>query len=470
MQRSIPAVAAYGLALVVALALACDLLWMPIQVADSLGEMLDARRSPSAWASFTGNFGTEAYLRPFRIAQIKALFDLAQGSQYWLVYRGFHAALAVAALLLFTRALRVTAAADVAAAAFALAVLTGLHTFQGTVREAFPINHFLEVAVFCLLTLNLARSRGGAWVDAAALLSLLAAALTIESGVLVWVVAASAWAVGWRGISRRGLAMMTILLAAYLFLRFGYLSTGVPALSERSSGYLLRLLDPPELQARFGSQPLWFYTYNVAASAASVLFSEPRAGVFEAVRGWLEARPLPRSIIPVSTSIVTTGMIAWALLGRPVSWRVLDDTKRLILVGVAVLGANAVLSFAYTKDEIVSTAGVFYALAAFAAVRAMLSAPRTGGAVQVLLALVLCALSAGWAVRSVGLHYVLRSQALKHQIDWVTLPYDWRRNQEWPSDPADERLILQLRSEAVRVALPNTRAERPEWPAHVWTE
>ena len=140
-----PRGATYALAALFALALACDLLWMPIQVSDSLGEILEARQSPSVWASFTDTLGSEAYLRPLRIAQIKALFDLAEGRHYWAVYRGFHALLIVAAILLFTRALRVRTAMDFAAAAVALVVLIGLHTFRGTVQEAFPINHFLEI-------------------------------------------------------------------------------------------------------------------------------------------------------------------------------------------------------------------------------------------------------------------------------------------------------------------------------------
>ena len=98
----------YVLASLFTLAIAADLLWMPIQVSDSLGEIMDAARSPSIWASFTGSFGTEEYLRPMRIAQIKALFDIAPAEHYWVAYRGFHVVLLVAAVMLFTRALRVS--------------------------------------------------------------------------------------------------------------------------------------------------------------------------------------------------------------------------------------------------------------------------------------------------------------------------------------------------------------------------
>ena len=350
-------------------------------------------------------------------------------------------------------------------------MLTGLHTFRGTIQEAFPINHFLEILVFCLITLNLAQSRGGIWIDAAAALIFALAALTLESGLLVWVVAAAAWAAGWRGISARGLALMTACLLGYLYVRFGYLSSGVPALAERSSGYLLSMLDPPELQRRFGAQPLVLYGYNVAASAMSVLFSEPQAGVFVAVRAWLDDRVIPRVALPVATSLVTTAMIFWAGARRATRRHPFDDTARVIVVFAAVLAANAALSFAYTKDDIMSTAGAFYALAAFGAARdGLLAVAGAGRRAAAAVALLLVLLATGWSVRSAGVHYVLRSQAIKHQVDWAELPGRWRRNGQWPSDEAQQRLILRLRQDALNVELPNTRVERPGWPARFWTD
>jgi hypothetical protein len=463
---------AYALASLFALAIAGDLLWMPIQVGDSLGEILDASRSPSIWASFTGSLGTSEYLRPLRIAQIKALFDIAPAGHYWVAYRGFHVLLLAAGVMLFTRALRVSTNTDFAAAAFSLVVLTGLHTFRGTVQEAFPINHFLEMAVACLLTLNLAQSRGGLGVDLAAALTFAVAALTLESGLLVWVVAVAAWSVGWRGISTRGLMVMTVLLGAYFCARFVYLSTGVPALTQRSTGFLFAFLDPAEVERRFGANPLWFHAYNVAASVSSVLFSEPQNGVFVGTRDWLAgAGRLPRVFVPVATSIATTALVVWAavrVLSRSRQW---DDTGRLLAVFAAVLLANAAMSYVYTKDEIMSAAGAFYALAVFAAVRevmplALRLRPAAGIAVAVLLSLV----AAGWSLRSANLHYVLRSQATRHQADWVWLPGLWQRTGQWPEGPSQQRLILRLRTDAIGLTVPNTRAEGPRWVDRYWVE
>lgn len=444
---------------------------MPVQVYDALNEILDAQASPSAWASFDNGLWQTNYLRPMRLAQIKVFFDLAGGEHYWLVYRGFHALLIVTALLLFTAAQRVSTRTDLAASAFALVVLFGLRSFRGTVQEAFPINHFLEMVVFCLLTLNLARSRGGWWADVGALLTFVVAALTLESGLLVWVVAVTAWAVGWRGISTRGVAAMTALVAGYVYLRFLFVSAGLPDLSERSSGFLLAVLDPPELQQRFGDRVMWFYAYNVVASAFSVLFSEPSGGVFLTAVQWLEGDLRPRVVIPLITSAATTILLAWAAarrLRRP--WQ-LDETGRFLVVLVMVLAANSAVSYAYTKDEIMGVAGAFYALAAFAGMREALSRldslPRVA---TVVLLLAAAALSVGWTVRAAGTHYLLRTQAFRHQNDWAHLPGRLSREGQWPADPAARTLIGQLYSAAIRMEVPNTRVGEARWIDRIWED
>ncbi len=471
-----PRLAIFILAAFLSAAIASDLLWMPIQVSDSLGEMVDALESPSAWSSFMGSVGNDAYLRPLRIAQIKMLFDLSGGDHYWLVFRGFHALLLIVGVMLFVRALQVRSTIDAGAAAFALAVLVGLHTFRGTVQEAFPINHFLEMVVCCLAALNLAQARPRWWIDVIASLLFVCAALTLESGLLVWVVAAAAWIAGWRGISWRGVTTMTVLLVVYAYYRFVSAHTGLPTLAERSSGYLLSVLDPAELQRRFGASPLWFYGYNVVASALSVLFAEPQAGVFVGVRAWLDDRMLPRVTIPLATSLVTTVLIAWAawrqIRGRRIDAnRAFGDNGRMMVIFGAVLAGNAVLSFAYTKDEIMSIAGAFYALAAYGAMRELLQAMTHQALIRVAAAtVVIGALAVGWSVRSLGVHYLLRAQAVRHQADWAELPGRWKRQGEWPGDPAEQRLILRLRADAIGVAYPNMRLGGPDWAGRLWSD
>jgi hypothetical protein len=429
-----------------AAALAFDLLRMPVQVYDAVSEILDAQRVPSAWEAFRGSMTTSAYLRPLRIAQIKLLFDLS-GGNYWLAYRGFHAFLLVAALFLFVRLLRVRTATDLCAAAFALVVFTGIHTFRGTVQEAFPINHFLEIVVCCLLALNLSYSRGGWLVDTAAVVTFAAAALTLESGILVWVVAVAAWLAGRPGISTRGVVAMTGALAGYVALR-ATLDTGVPTLIERSSGYGFQVLDPSELIARFGANPITFYAYNVVTSALTVLFSEPQNGVFLAVRTWLTGSMRLHTMVALASSLCTTALIATA------AWIMVRDPGRrqhapLLFVFAAVLAGNSVLSFAYTKTEIMSVAGAFYALAAYAAVQLIMSRRQGSRALAIVATIALLASSITWSVRSFGVHHLLRQQAFKHRNDWAHLPRLWHAEGRWPEDPQQRDLLRRLRSSAL---------------------
>jgi hypothetical protein len=459
---------AYLAAAILALAIGDDLLRMPIQVSDALEEILDAYQSPSAAASFWTATFNAAYLRPFRIAQIKLLFDLADG-HYWAAYRGFHAALLLLCVWLFTRAMRVKARTDLIAALFGLAALVGMHTFRSTIQEAFPINHFLEIAVAALATVNLAQARPRWWVDATALLLFAAAALTLESGVLVWVVAVAAWLAGWRGISRRGVLLMTGLLGAYFFLRFVSLSVGLPALVERNSGYGLEMLEPSQLEARFaGSRIWWFRTYNVLTSGLSVLLAEPQSGVFVATAAWIEGHAPERHLVAVITSFVTSALLA----GVAVAWRrrrePMDDGTRLVCVFAAVLAASAAISFSYTKDDIMSTAGMFYALAAYAAVASLLprlARMRRASAVAVVTLLVVAA--TGWTIRSAGIHYTAQSYAFRTRNDWAYQPVRWQRQGRWPSRADERQLVGRLRDEALSMKVANPLLW-PPWMEDWW--
>lgn len=472
MPRSSPRGAAYLVTGIIALSFSHDLMRMPIQFSDSLVELLAVQQSPSMYATFVSTTQRAAYLRPLRLVQIKGLFDLADG-HYRVVYRGFHALLLVVALFLFIRALRVQTWTDFAAAMFALTVFTGLHTFRGTVREAFPINHFLEIVAFCLIALNLAQSREGWWVDVAAALTFVVASLTLESGLLVWFVVVVAWACGMRGVSRRGVIAMTALLGAYFCARFWYLSIGTPGLDERSSGFLLRMLEPDEIEQRFGSAPSWFYAYNVATSMLSVLFSDPDGGIFETGRAWLQGDVPPRLYVAVVSSVMTTGLIARVVAARlrcrPRQIR--DDRDRFLILFVAVLIANSALSYAYTKHEIITVAGAFYAFAAFVAGRQSLEylrEPARGGA-RIAVVLVIAAIATAWSFRSAGVHHMLQVQGFTVRNDWARLQLDRLGDLGYPSDARAWALTAQLRRDALDMRVTNPYL-LPRWADRWWGE
>jgi hypothetical protein len=472
-ERLHPRFAAYLLATLMSLWFAYDLMRKPIQVSDSFMELLDVQQSPSLAGTFAAHSPRGPFLRPMRQVQIKLLFDAARG-RYQLAFRGFHAFLVAAALLLFVRALRVSTWADFAAAAFAVTVLTGIHTFRGTVREAFPINHFLEIVVFCLLALNLAQSKGGMWVDLAAAATLFVASFTLESGPLVWVIVAAAWIAGLRGISTRGVVLMTIVLGGYLWFRFVYLSIGSPGLEGRDSGFGVRMLDAAEIQQRFGANPIWFYSYNVVTQVLSVLFSDPDRGVFNSVRTWMEGEVTPRVYIAVVPSLLTTGAIAWMAIER-IRGRARDlpaASQQLILIFGAVLVANAVISYPYAKHEIISVAGAFYAFAAFAAARFAIEraqSPALSSVRRFAICGLLAAMAALWAFRSAGVHYMIQTQAFRERVEWARLDPSRLAERTYRSDAQAQALATQLRGDALNLRLPNP-SRIPSWADRWWGE
>ncbi len=464
-------VLAIAAAIVLALGIGHDLLHMPLQIGDSLPPLLDAVRGSSPWSEFQAHLREDGYFRPMRFAIIKSVSDLANG-HYFVAYRLFHALLVLAFLVLFVRALDVRDRLTLAVVPLALTVFVGIHTFLGTVKEIYPTNHFLQIAVLALLALNLAQSRGGLLVDLLLMVTFTIAALTLESGLLVWVVIIAAWMSGMPGASRRSVVAVTALLGGYALLRFGIFGTGLPTVEERSTGFLLEALDPPQIRERFGDNLLPLYAYNVASSISSVLLSEPRSGVWVFVRAIRGDQLAPRHFIQIGASLFATGLLLAYAVARLRSGvrRPATLADRHLVIFVLVLAANAAMSYVYTKDEIMSTAGAFYALpVAGAAVYFLRRWPDRARAWPVTAVVcVLClAGSAAWATRAAGVHHVLRSQAFVQRNDWARLDREWNRDGNWERYRDQEALIRELRREAIATRVVNPRFE-PRWMERVF--
>jgi hypothetical protein len=173
----------------------------------------------------------------------------------------------------------------------------------------------------------------------------------------------------------------------------------------------------------------------------------------------------------VVSSVGCTALIAWAAIchwrGRFPAGRERD--RELFVVFGAMLAANAALSFAYTKDEILSPAGACYAAAAFAAARWAIDGWRPRGRVaSAAVCLALFGLTSLWAFRSAGLHHTLRVQAFKHRNDWARLTVI-----DAPEGPAENEreaaLLRQLRRDALDMAVP-TPDLLGRWPNRWWGE
>jgi len=456
--------AAHAYAVVVALGIGYFVAGSPLQASEALRNMMAVQRT-GLYELLVSQFTQGGFLRPLLLAQIDVPFELAQG-RYFEVFKAIHVAQVVLAAMLFVNLRPVRNAVEMLSVPFGLALLFGSHTFAGTVTEAFPINTFLTIVLCCLAAANLAQGLPSRWKDAAAVTLFVVAALTVETGLLVWVCLAAAWIAGFRGVSGRALLVTTAALAAYMVLRFGPLHVGAPALVERSSGFGFRVLDPPELIARFGDNPLLFYAYNVAAQVLTVLFAEPKAGVWVLARGLSTGDWLLRDLLGVAATTGATVLIGWYAASRVPVWRrgEVAEGDRWLFVAAAMLAGNAVVSYPYTKSVIVSPAGAFHALAAVIAFGTALE--RLGRArlrpALALAVVLLAALSAAWTVRLVGLHYRLREKAFLTRNDWMFVTagrppaeVDVRRY------PAAGRLIGQLREEAVSIRVPNPVFDPP---------
>jgi len=437
---------------------------IPVQVTDSLVPMLQVlAKGP---VEILGQTVEDGFLRPAWWLQVGALLSLA-GEHYFLVFKGFHVLLVVLLLALVTGVARVRTATDLVAFGFALTVLTGMHTFLGSVWEAYPINHYLEVSVLTLAALALARSRAGWWADVAATAVFVVGVLTLESGVLVWVVTVAARLVGWRGVSWRGVAAMSVLLGLYFYVRLDYLQVGMPTLAERSTGFGFDRLDPDEVIARFGDNPMGFYLYNVASAAIGVLLSEPRSATWAMTARLLSNGPVPVVVVSFVSALSASGLIVWFAATRVRDWIALrfDDDDRLVLVFGAVLMANAAVSYVYVKDEVMGTAGVFYALAVFATARHALrrfgGMPRSRIATASVTLLLLLA-GSSWAVRAVGLHYNMFYMGFTVRNDWAGVD-EWMDDQgERPSTVGGRRLVALLQHDAIEQPVLN-QYFMPRW-------
>jgi hypothetical protein len=466
-----PSLAAWALTILFAVAVSASVYRIPIQVSDSV-EILEAvEKTPSPGAAFAqGLHASRTMLRPMRQFGTKLLLDAAHasGDRYNAVFRGFHAFGAALLVGLFTFVARPREWPDVAALVFALAVLTGLHTFGGMMREAYPINHFLLIAIYSLTVFALAQSRGGLAADIAACVCFAMAALTLESGLVVLVIALAAYVAGLRGISRGAIAAMMVLVTGYVALRIGALHMIGNAVGERQTGFGTQMLSTSDLRDRFGATPWLIYAYTIACSVLTVPFSQPVAGQWTAFGAWHAGGFQLFYLNDICTSLAATALAAWYMWTRPAPARRRRWRDPIPLTALAVLAGSAVLSYAYAKNEIMSTAGVFYALVVFlaAAEAARTLSTQTVASLRVPVLIAVLCVSSAWAFRALGLQYRLQRGAFEARSEWVLRMPPFH---EPPVPEREARLTPRLRDEALHRGRTNPYLLWPRLP-RFWGE
>lgn len=430
---------AHGYGLLVVAVLGYFLVGLTIQVSDSFGNLL-AIQEPTFGQVLRDQLWQRSYLRPLLWGQIKAVYELS-GGDYFLWFRGIHVLQIAALVALCVHVMRPRTALDAALVPLALAVIVGAHTFVPMVREAFPINSFLTIAITCVGAVALAGRTQPRWYgDVCAVALLIGSVLTVESGVLVWVVAVAAYVSGMRGVSRAAVLTMTLCVVVYMLIRVMVLDVGSPSLTERASGFGFSILEPSDLARRFEGRAWIFYVYNVVSSIATVLFAEPKGGVWRFVWELTTGTVHPWTIVSVMSSTAATilvGWFVWSRLDAIRAWR-LEAHDRIVLIFAVVLFVNAFVSYPYTKNVIMGPAGVFLGLAVYAAARAWLQvAPRRRVALTVVLFTVL---TCGWAFRVAGNHYNLRRTAAEKRAEWVSVDR-WLERQQIALRTNDARAL-----------------------------
>ena len=441
----------YAYATLVVVGVSYLLLDIPIQVSDSYGNLL-AASGRTLGALVYDQFHARGFLRPFLWAHIRIVYDLS-GGDYYTWFRGWHVGQVAVLTILFLRLVKPRTATAFAGVAIGLAALIGIHTFEGTILEAFPINAYMTILICCYLAADLALGRPAWWRDVAAAVLFAFAALSVESGLLIAVVLVAAYLAGARGVSRWGIAAVVLLVAGYLALRFAVLDVGTPSLSERSSGFGFSVLEPDDLERRFGQHPSVFYLYNVGTSILSVLLSEPRAGVWGTTYNFLyrEELSIP-PVINLTASVLGTLVLIWYAWRRRADWFARRFTRddQLVAIFVAVMLANAAVSYTYTKDVILSPAGIFYAAALAVAVKTLIETGAVTASYSriAVLTMVLVVLSGAWAARAIGIHIALRATGAVVRNEWVYID-DWVARQGIVPDAAGLALKRQLQADAI---------------------
>jgi hypothetical protein len=456
--------AAYCLALLLATALCYFLVHVPLQISDDVTNLIGAEAN-SVGEIIAGELSPGAtYFRPMLTLAVNGAFEAGRAiNSYFLAAKTIQIAQVVVLLLLVVRLLRVETARDFAAASVALLAVVGMHTFFFTVHELYPVNTYMTILVCCAVMLVLCDGKGSLWRDLAAAGVFAFAIFTIETGVLLWVIAIAGFATGFRGVSLRGVGGMTAVLVLFVVVKFALLSGEMPALDERSASFGFRSYGQQELVATFSDRRPLFYGANVVSSIVTVFAAEPRAGLWRFARAIVRGETVPAAmLLNVITSLASSLLLFWFVRARWTAWRRLafERDDRIVLVFFAVVIANGCVSFPYTKDAIVSPAGLLFALALYPALRAALQrlddeAPRRRAGVA--LACLLGLLSLGWTLRAAAVPAGLLYVANGYQLEWVHVDA-WLVDQGLPPYSSGQRqVIARVGQEALAIDVPNWR-------------
>jgi hypothetical protein len=406
-----------GASLPVVLALCLTLWHTPFPLTEAVAIFEDvAAREPSRFL-----VPENSYYRPAFYLTISAIWRGTESLETRLaLVRSVHLVAILALVLLFIRHLRPRSMLDAAVAAGAVAVLLGSPGFQDNLE--LPLSYTIVGMPLALLVFMLFEREARPWHTPAIVLATLVAIGFKEQGLVIVPVVVVAWLTGAPGVRRSAAAAVTGLAGAYVALRLA--SSGSWPLFEQAIGLGFSQMEPAEAVVRFGAFPYPIYAYNSVATILNVLLSEPTRGTFRIVAAGVERRLDWWPVVQFGSSAALTALIAWWGIGalRGVARQGWSSDARVFVILLVALLACGALSFNYSRDRLGGMAVVFYATAAFHALRAAAeraaAVPRARG---IALALMLMVLAAAWHSRTFTTLEYARYTAEVNQRQWLTM-------------------------------------------------
>jgi hypothetical protein len=399
------------------LALLCLTLWQtPYPLSEGVALLEDVARNPAV--KFLSP--DTSYYRPLFHITLSTIWNNAgslEAAIGWIKLLQIVPVLLLATLFLVMA--RPRSAVDAGASLVALAVLTGSPSFRDNLE--IPLSYTTmgmpaALAVWLLLERPWRRWHG------VAILALTALAVGFkEQGLVIVPVVAVAWWAGAPGV-RRGTALVLMASAAvYVGVRLS--ASGAWPLFQQDIGYGFARLSTEAAEQRFGAFPLWIFAYNALSTIANVLFAEPTAGVFRITDAIAQGRWSAQDVATLTSSMAMTGLIVWWASGavRRALTSGWSPDARLVAVTVVALAACGALSFNYSRDRLGGMAIVFYAVAAWCALRA--AALRAVAASRILFPISIAGLlllAGAWQVRQLETLEIARDTASKNVREWLT--------------------------------------------------
>ncbi|HEY6510206.1 MAG TPA: hypothetical protein VIY56_19420 [Vicinamibacterales bacterium] len=433
----------------------CAAMWnSPYPISETVGILEDAGSSPNSFFDPR----VRSWYRPlFHLTFYTFWRGTGSLDSAMVLFKVLEVTSVAALVVLFIWQLRPRTPFEGAAATFAVAVLVGTPGFRDNLE--LPLLMTLVGMPLILIAWMLLEHDHRAW-HAPAIVGLLLLAVGFkEQGLVIAPLVVVAWWAGAPGARRSTAVTVAVVTVLYLAMRFGI--KGSWKSFEQGVALGFDVISSSDAIDRFGSFPWPMYAYNAVATVANILLSEPSAGRFRITFDLIQGQLEPWEVNHVVSSAALTALVAWWGLrvwkreaGGPWSLEL-----RVFAATIVTLAASGALGFNYARDRLGGMAVVFYAMAAYFAMRAAgrraVLAP-SGRMVATCGALVL--LAGAWQVRAIGTLEDVRVRSENTQREWLT---DLQRRRV---ERADRPTYLRILNDMVDQGLDPSLAQRTSYP------